>query len=298
MAVNDENGTSSFDVKDWFDGSDDASKKIHKPLSVGIHRNPMIARGAFGEISIGIQNNSDKSWRLVAIKTIAQCTTDRAASAAAWGSLLSGSSPTETKPPKLKLSREVFHEICALRRVQKSQAHPNIVQLLAVYPTNNERGQLGGSSLSLAFPYCPIDLYVALEWRRRSRMPLLPWSVIQAISFDLFSALDHCHSNDVIHCDIKPGNLLVSSTGTIQLCDFGLARPFSTESKDDSSSGEEDAKGLCTLYYRPPELLLGGVADSPAVDTYSAGLVLAELVTGVPLFRGTYIHLRNGREPR
>ena len=75
----------------------------------------------------------------------------------------------------------------------------------------------------------------------------------------------------------------MSTTGHIKLCDFGLARPYPTEN---DSQGQEDARGLCTLYYKLPELMLGGSAAMPAVDNYSAGLVLAELISGFPLFFG------------
>ena len=334
MTVNDddENGNGSrsrsIDVYHWFHDDDDdgvlsSSKTIHKPI-IGTHhplnqnQNPIIARGAFGEISVGIQTSDTSCWRLVAIKTLAQCTTTSCTGggAPAYGLATShatssawGSSSRSTGGPPPTLTREVFHEICALRHLQQTartrttsitnspqqQSHPNIIELLAVYPANN-------GSLSLAFPYCPLDLYVALEWRRRTRRKaLLSWNIIRAIVFDLFSALDHCHTNGIIHCDIKPGNLLVASTGHIQLCDFGLARPYNYSLHHQSSSNnnnkndhqfphpneEKDAKGLCTLYYRPPELLLGGMADSPAVDSWSAGLIVAELVSGIPLFRGT-----------
>lgn len=249
---------------------------MHKPLG---ERNPMIARGAFGEISVAIWTGKDR-WRFVAIKTIIQSTTSNAS---LWSSSLS-SSLAQPAASNAKLSREVFHEICAL---QLLNPHPNIVDLLAVYPTHGGSA-MSGSSLSLAFQYCPIDLYTTLEWRRRSLMPLLPFHVIKGVAFDIFSALNHCHSKGVLHLDVKAGNLLVSSRGIVQLCDFGLAKPYLQNGK--SNVGEE-SRGLCTLFYRPPELLLGGPADSPAIDNYSAGVVLSELLTGFPLFRGKYMYI-------
>jgi len=109
------------------------------------------------------------------------------------------------------------------------------------------------------------------------------------VTYDLFSALAHCHEHGVLHRDVKPGNLLVSSSGIIQLCDFGLAKPFLDEHNTPLPvpiSYEQGTKGLCTLFYRPPEILLGGPANHPAIDIYSAGTVLAELVSGRPLFEG------------
>jgi serine/threonine protein kinase len=133
------------------------------------------------------------------------------------------------------------------------------------------------TSLSLAFSYAPVDLYLSSEWRRRSFLPLLPFDVVKTIARDIFAALAHCH-----HRDVKPGNLLVTSAGVIQLCDFGLAKPFlakqptNNDNNDNSqppiTAGESGTKGLCTLYYRPPEVLLGGPATDPAIDMCSAGM--------------------------
>jgi serine/threonine protein kinase len=115
---------------------------------------------------------------------------------------------------------------------------------------------------------------------------------IKTIASDLFLALNHCHQHGILHRDIKPGNILVSSAGIIKLCDFGLAKPFSGTSfvmtADASIDGARPrgSRGVCTLYYRPPEVLMGGEADHPAVDIYSAGVVIAEMIAGRTLFPG------------
>jgi len=130
-----------------------------------------------------------------------------------------------------------------------------------------------------------MDLREVLEYRRRAFRQPLAFNLIQMIARDLFEALCHCHSNGILHRDLKPGNLLVSPKGVIQLCDFGLARPYD-EAKDTATGAVNNDKGLCTLYYRPPEVLLGGAAEHPSVDSWSAGVLLAELVTGRPLLPG------------
>jgi serine/threonine protein kinase len=214
------------------------------------------------------------------------------------------SSSNNVPKPTYYLMREVHGEIAALRVLGR---HPNVTQLLAVYGSRDAYS--AGSTLSLAFEYCPTDLHLALEWRRRTFRPLLPFAVLRLVALDLFRALEHCHAHGVVHGDVKPGNLLVSSAGCVQLCDFGIAHissrtmesinenggdyEGSDENKDllpppepvDSIESQQP-RAMCTLHYRPPELLLGGSPHGPSVDVWSAGIVVAELATGRVLFPG------------
>lgn len=233
-------------------------------------------RGAFGEISIALSKEEDdgrETFQLAAIKRIDQAVHQEKSS---FGSL--GKGPA-------KLSRDVFNEVCALRHLNP---HPNVARLLACYPSANSFSTQ--TSLSLAFEYTPTDLYLTLEWRRREALPNLSFFTIQSTVRDLFAALAHCHRFGVLHRDLKPGNLLVTSSGQLKLCDFGLAKPFLDENNQpvpSPTSGETGTKGLCTLWYRPPEVLLGGPAILPSIDVYSAGLVVAEMIAGKPLLGGS-----------
>jgi len=92
------------------------------------------------------------------------------------------------------------------------------------------------------------------------------------------------HSADLIHRDLKPSNILINSDCSIKLCDFDLARSV-TSTGDDTNFKLTDY--AATRWYRAPEILLGSTVYSKAVDMWTIGCLLAELIIGKPIFQGT-----------
>ena len=108
----------------------------------------------------------------------------------------------------------------------------------------------------------------------------LPINTSIQISFDIGEALEHAHANGIVHCDIKPHNILVTETGRIKVADFGIARAINS-----SSSTKDEKSVLGSVHYFSPEQGSGGKIDE-RTDIYSLGVVMYEMMTGVVPFEG------------
>jgi serine/threonine protein kinase/beta-lactam-binding protein with PASTA domain len=110
-----------------------------------------------------------------------------------------------------------------------------------------------------------------------------PMSAEQAVHIvdGILTALEYSHRAGVVHRDIKPGNVMVTSTGQVKVMDFGIARAIS----DSSATIAQTSAILGTAQYFSPEQARGEAVDA-RTDLYSTGVVLYELLTGRPPFHG------------
>ncbi|CAL4981689.1 unnamed protein product [Urochloa decumbens] len=162
--------------------------------------------------------------------------------------------------------RFMAREILVLRKLN----HPNVVKLEGIITSSVSR------SLFLVFGYMEHDLAGLVA------TPGLKFTEpqVKCLLQQLLSGLDHCHRNGVLHRDMKSSNLLIDSNGVLKIADFGLATTFDPDNQQSLTSR------VATLWYRPPELLLGATKYGPSVDMWSTGCILAELLAGKPILPG------------
>lgn len=107
---------------------------------------------------------------------------------------------------------------------------------------------------------------------------------VQFFVYQILRALLYVHSANVVHRDLKPLNVLVNQNCDIKLCDFGLARGRAGFSQEDDDFLRTEYVG--TRWYRAPEIVLTSMEYTAAVDLWSVGCILGELIGRAPIFRG------------
>eukprot|EP00743_Colponemidia_sp_Colp-15_P001567 GILK01001712.1.p1 GENE.GILK01001712.1~~GILK01001712.1.p1 ORF type:complete len:845 (-),score=150.63 GILK01001712.1:357-2891(-) len=168
--------------------------------------------------------------------------------------------------------------ITAIREIKilKRLNHPNVVKLLEIVTSKATEYNKKRGSVYMVFEYMDHDLTGLIDMRPRINFTI---PQIKCFMKQILEGLDYCHLNNIMHRDIKGANLLISNGGVLKLADFGLARPYSEQSMRYTNR-------VITLWYRPPELLLGSIKYGPAVDMWSVGCIFSELLTGRCAFTG------------
>lgn len=166
-------------------------------------------------------------------------------------------------------SQRTFREIMFL---QELNGHENIVRLLNVIRAENDK------DIYLVFDYMETDLHAVI------RANILEEIHKQYIIYQILRALKFMHTGSVIHRDLKPSNILLNSECHVKVADFGLARSVATQ---EEGGNPVLTDYVATRWYRAPEILLGSTRYSKAVDMWSLGCIVGELIAGKPIFPGT-----------
>ncbi|XP_077227264.1 cyclin-dependent kinase G-2-like isoform X2 [Tasmannia lanceolata] len=174
------------------------------------------------------------------------------------------------KKVKMEKEREGF-PLTSLREINilLSFHHPSIVDVKEVV--------VGGNldSIFMVMEYMEHDLKGLMEMMKQPFHP----SQVKCLMLQLLEGVKYLHDNWVLHRDLKTSNLLLNNRGELKICDFGLSRQYGSPLKPYTHL-------VVTLWYRAPELLLGAKQYSTAIDMWSLGCIMAELLTKEPLFSG------------
>lgn len=205
--------------------------------------------------------------------------------------------------------------LMALREIKllKKLNHKNVVKLKEVV-TSNETGDAAGEEIDragnpvVAVPRRPggvprtaeKPIYMVFEYLENDLVGLMQDSgeadrggrreftgpQIKYYMYQLLEGLAYCHRSNVLHRDLKGSNLLLDRNGCLKIGDFGMARKFTPAKNAGQKADTTYTNRVVTLWYRPPELLLGVNVYGPAVDMWSAGCIIAELLNHSAILPG------------
>ncbi len=187
------------------------------------------------------------------------------------------------KPHALKFVKEVGFEgeqtqwarECAILR---AMSHPDVVKLHAIYlPSSSSK------EMVIAMELCDFDLHTFLKrraWRVSPEMSAL-------LARHMCHGVSHCHDHGVLHRDLKPANMLIKMGDDLQMVlkisDFGSARFTNPARRMSTKTLAPMTLGLVTQWYRAPEFVFHQARYNRAVDIWSLGCVIGELLIGEPL---------------
>ena len=156
-----------------------------------------------------------------------------------------------------------LREIKALKSLTKEDSD-NVVKVHEIVAQLSEDGHL--------------VFYMVMDYLRHDLCGLLHFEAgrmgspqVKGILQQILRGLNFLHLNNILHRDMKPENVLLSTDGCLKLADFGLAR---TQPKQSGAM----TPGMVSLYWRAPELLLGATRYGPGVDVWAVGVMFAELL--------------------
>ncbi|KAH6831575.1 hypothetical protein C2S53_018991 [Perilla frutescens var. hirtella] len=165
------------------------------------------------------------------------------------------------------LSLSTVREIGIL---QSLPPHPSIVELKDVIIDDHE-------GVFVVMEYMESDLHKVIADSKTKPFTI---SEVKFLMKQILMGVAFLHDNGVMHRDLKPANILINAKqARLKICDFGLARPIGSQSGSYTP-------GMVTQWYRAPELLLGGKRYSNAIDMWSVGCIMAELLLGQVAFPG------------
>eukprot|EP00802_Teleaulax_amphioxeia_P011946 Tamp_11984.p1 GENE.Tamp_11984~~Tamp_11984.p1 ORF type:complete len:475 (+),score=81.55 Tamp_11984:118-1542(+) len=178
-----------------------------------------------------------------------------------------------------KIGRAFEHAIDAKRTIRevkllREMKHDNIITLLDVLPPLD---LARFNDFYVVYQFMETDLHQIIRSAQE-----LSEDHVQYFVYQILRGIKYVHSLGVVHRDLKPSNLLLNGNCDLRICDFGLARALGPADDHPSFLTEY----VATRWYRAPEVLLSWPRYTKALDMWSIGCILAELLGRTPIFPG------------
>ncbi|TFK94189.1 kinase-like protein [Polyporus arcularius HHB13444] len=221
--------------------------------------------------SFGKVFHVEKRWKLI-----------RELGSGAYGFVISAADEISGEPVAIKMVTRALEKVALAKRVLREItllrhfAHENITGLIDVDCTPD-------MSEMHVFQYIFMEPMEADLHQIIKSGQALTNEHVQYFVYQIFRGMKYVHSASVVHRDLKPGNLLVNADCELKICDFGLSRGFNSAPDENPTLMTEY---VATRWYRAPEIMLVYKAYNTAIDVWSIGCIMAELIMGKPLFKG------------
>lgn len=164
-------------------------------------------------------------------------------------------------------AKRIYREILLLKFLN----HENIIKILAIDIPENPKTY---KDIYIITDLMQTDLHRVIYSKQK-----LTDEHIQYFLYQILKATLYLHSANIIHRDLKPSNILLNKECDVKLCDLGLGRGFDEEN-------EFKTEYVVTRWYRAPEVILNASEYTKAIDIWSIGCILAELLGRTALFPG------------
>jgi len=205
--------------------------------------------------------------------------------AGAYGVVCSASDTESGRKVAIKKVSRAFEEVTDAKRILREVKmlrhfdHPNIVKL---HDMVNPFSKKEFEEVYMVLELLDSDLHRIIHSKNVLTMEHLQFFVYQTLC-----GLKYMHSANVVHRDLKPSNILVNASCELRICDFGLARGVG----DCDPTLDNLTEYVVTRWYRAPEIMCCCQDYGKAIDVWSVGCILAELIARKPLFPGdNYLH--------
>ncbi|GLE02382.1 hypothetical protein PINS_up011220 [Pythium insidiosum] len=208
----------------------------------------------------------------------------------AYGAVISAVDVVKQRNVAIKKITNIFDDLVDAKRILREVRllrhlnHKNVTRLLDLAPPPSHQRL---EDMYLITELMETDLHQVIY----SMQPMSD-DHVKYFLYQMLCALHHIHSAGVLHRDMKPSNVLLNANCDLKVCDFGLARGGIDPSADTAATQPcELTEYVVTRWYRAPEIMLNCLQYTAAIDVWSVGCILAEMLLREPLFPGNdYIH--------